>query len=80
MTSIVSEIVEILVSGITGLGAGIGAGLTSLVKSIFVSGTGTSGDPYTLSVYGGVIVVFAAISLAVGLSTKIVAWVSSLGN
>lgn len=77
MTTLLQEIISILVAGITGLATGIGGGLTALVKSIFleVSAEGA----VTLSTFGGLIVVFAGISLAVGLSRWVVNWVTSLG-
>lgn len=80
MTALLSEIIEILVGGITNIASGIGSGLQSLVTDIFVTGSGTTESPYKLSVYGGVIVVFAGIALAVGLSRFVVSWLSSLGN
>ena len=51
--------------------------LTNLVESIFLktSETGVTG----LSTFGGVIVVFAGVSLAIGLSRWVVNWVTSLG-
>ena len=78
MTTILQEIIALLVAGITGLASGIGAGLTELVQAIFlkVSETGTVEG---LSTFGGLIVVFAGISLAIGLSKWVVNWVTSLG-
>lgn len=76
MTSIVTQIVEILTSGIGGVATGIGSGLGTLVENIFLV-EGTNGSE--LSVFGGVIVVFAGISLAIGLSKWVVNWVTSLG-
>ena len=80
MSALLSEIIAILVGGITGIAQGIGEGLGSLVKFIFVDGTGAEGDPYALTVFGGLIIVFAGISLAIGLSRFIVNWVTSFGN
>lgn len=77
MNGVLAEIVELLVSGITGIATGIGSGLSSLVTNIFL--TGEAGN-YTLSTFGGVIVVFAGVSLAIGLSRMVVQWVQSLGN
>ena len=77
MTNVLSEIISILVGGISGMATGIGQGLSALVTSIFLEGTG---DSMTLSAFGGVIIVFAGISLAVGLSRWVVNWVTSLGN
>lgn len=80
LTSLLNEIIEILVGGISSIGSGIGSGLQALVTDIFVTGSGTTESPYKLSVYGGVIIVFSGIALAVGLSRFIVSWISSLGN
>ena len=80
MSGVLTEIVQLLVGGIQGIAQGIGQGLQQLVTAIFLTGEGTSASPYALSVYGGVIVVFAGISLAIGLCRMIVYWVSSLGN
>ena len=75
--AILTEIVELLVGGITGIATGIGSGLQSLVESIFVTGTGAEA---TLTTFGVVIIVFAGVALAVGLSRWVVNWVTSLGN
>lgn len=77
MQAILTEIISLLTGGITGIATGIGGGLTSLVQEIFLTGTGES---QTLSVFGAVIVIFAGISLAIGLSRLVVKWVSSLGG
>lgn len=78
MTAVLTEIIEILVGGISGIASGIGAGLTSLVTSIFLETS--EGGAQTLSVFGGVAIVFAGVSLAIGLSRWVVEWVTSLGN
>lgn len=77
MVALVQEMISILVSGITGIATGIGQGLGDLVKAIFLDVTeaGT-----TLSIFGGVILAFAGISLAIGLSRFVVNWVTSLGS
>ena len=75
--AILTEIIGILVGGITGIAEGIGSGLSTLATSIFLQGTG---DSQTLSVFGVLIVVFAGISLAIGLSRLVVSWLSSLGG
>lgn len=78
MSELLKEIITILVSGITGIADGVGTGLTTLVTSIFLE-TGAEGA-MQLSTFGGLIVVFAGISLAIGLSRWVVNWVTSLGN
>lgn len=77
--AILQEIVEILVGGITNVATGIGNGLQSLVQNIFLTGAGTTESPYKLSTMGVVIVVFAGIGLALGLSRWVLNFVTSLG-
>ena len=77
MTAILQEIISLLTGGITGIATGIGQGLSSLVTQIFVD---TSGDSMALSMFGGTIIIFAGVGLAIGLSTRVVTWLSSLGN
>lgn len=78
MSAVLQEIISLLTGGLTGIASGIGSGLTALVKNIFlVEG---SGGAMTLSVFGGLIIVFAGVALAVGLCRWVVNWVTSLGN
>lgn len=78
MGSVLTEIVGILTGGITGVASGIGSGLSTLATSIFLEPVADGGTP-TLSVFGGLVVVFAGIGLAIGLSRWVVNWVTSLG-
>ena len=80
-TNLVTEIVEILVAGISELGSGIGSGITNFVQSLaFVTvGEGTSATT-SISPYFVLVLVFAGVALAVGLTTRIFTWLSSLGN
>lgn len=73
---IMKEIIQILVSGITSVAEGIGGGLSSLATSIFLT---TTESGQVLSVFGILIVVFAGISLAVGLCRWVVNFITSLG-
>ncbi|MBO4940319.1 MAG: hypothetical protein J6D30_04795 [Clostridia bacterium] len=77
MSAVLTEIIQLLVAGISGIATGIGSGLSTLVSNIFLS---TEGEVTKLSTFGGVIVIFAGISLAVGLSRFVTNWVTSLGN
>lgn len=79
MASVLQEIITLLTSGITNIASGIGTGVSELVKQIFLTGSGTTENPYALSVFGGVIIVFAGISLAVGLCRWVMNFVTSLG-
>lgn len=78
---LMSDIIKILVGAIQEFATGIGAGLSSLVQSIFLvtSGEGSSATT-TLSVFGIVILIFAGVSLAVGLSRWVVNFITSLGS
>lgn len=76
MSAVVTEIISTLTAGISGMATGIGTGLSTLAKSIFLD---TTAETNKLSTFGGLIVVFAGISLAVGLSRWVVNWVTSLG-
>lgn len=77
--AILTQIIEILVGGITGVASGIGSGLSTLVQDIMVSGQGTTESPYALTTFGIIVVVFAGIGLALGLCRLIVHWVTTLG-
>lgn len=76
-TAIVTEIVQILVAGLTQLGTGIGTGVANFAQALAFTGTG---ENQTLSVYFVLVIVFAGIALAVGLTSRIFQWLSSLGN
>lgn len=79
MTAVLTEIINLLVGGISGIATGIGQGVSSLVTNIFLTGAGTTENPYALSVFGAVIAVFGGISLAVGLSRWVMNFLTSLG-
>lgn len=77
---IMQAIIEILVGGISGVATGIGQGLSTLAQSVFLQTTGTGESATTsLSIFGVLVVVFAGISLAIGLSRWVVNFVASLG-
>ncbi len=76
-TALVTSIIEILVSGITGIATGIGEGLSTLAKGIFFA-TGEGGTT-GLSVLGTCIIAFAAISLGLSLCRWVLNFFTSLG-
>lgn len=78
MSAVLTEIITLLTSGISGMASGIGSGLQALVSNIFLE-TGTGGAQQ-LSTFGGVIVIFGAVALSIGLSRFIVNWLTSWGN
>lgn len=74
-TALVTAIIEILVSGITGIAKGIGSGFSDLASSIFLDSAGTA-----LSMFGSLVIVFAGISLALGLCRWVLNFITSLGS
>lgn len=74
---ILTQIIQILVGGITGIAEGIGQGVSTLVENVFFT---TTGDTQTMSIFAILVCVFAGIGLAVGLSRLLVRWLSSLGG
>ena len=77
---IMQAIIEILVGGISGVATGIGQGLSTLAQSVFLQTTGEGASAATsLSTFGVLVVVFAGISLAIGLSRWVVNFIASLG-
>lgn len=76
MPSVLTEIVNILVGGLSAMASGIASGLKDMTTALFLD---TSGDTTTLSTFGGVVAIFAGISLAVGLTTLVTKWIMSLG-
>ena len=79
MSEVLNEIITLLTDGIGSIATGIGAGLGNLVQEIFLK-VNESGEVVGLSTFGGVIVIFAGVSLAIGLSKLVVNWVSGLGG
>lgn len=81
MTSIVTQIVGILTAGISNFATAIGSGINNMVSNLFIVTTGT-GDAATqsLTIFGGLVCVFAGISLVIGLSRWATNWVSSFGK
>lgn len=77
MSAIVTELIGILVSGLTAMATGIGTGLQSYVTALFVDTTAEGG--YKLTTFGGLIAVFGGIALAISLGRLVLMWVMSLG-
>ena len=77
MTSVLSEIVGILVGGLNSMAAGIAGGLNEMATKLFISGTGETAK---LSTFGGIVAIFGGIALAVGLTTLVTKWIMSLGG
>jgi hypothetical protein len=79
MSAVLSEFIQLLVSGITDLASGIGSGVNQYVQDLFLT-IDQSGAVTGLSTFGGVTAIFGGIALAVGLTTLIFNWIRSIGN
>ena len=80
MTSALTEFIGLLVGGITSLATGIAQGVASMASELLLTTDPTTHAVTGLSVFGGIIGIFAGISLAVGITTKVYIWVTSLGH
>ena len=76
MTGIMGEIVSLLTDGIVAVGQAIGGGLSSIASAVFLT---TEGSTTSLSTFGSLIVIFAGISLALGLARWVLNFCTSLG-
>ena len=76
-TALVADILEIFGAGITGVATSVASALGELATNIFfVTADGTT----TISVLGVCIIVFAAISLGLGLMRWVLNFFTSLGS
>lgn len=78
MANALSEFVSILVSAIVSLGTGIATGVSNMAQALFLEVS--EGAVTGLSMFGGIIAIFAGLSLATAITTKVYTWVTSLGN
>ena len=77
MTGVLQEIITLLTSGLSSMATGIGSGFQAFMGAIFLDTTGASP---VLSVTGGLIVVFAAIALSIGLGRLCANYLFGLGK
>lgn len=78
MATVLQEFISILVSGITSLATGIAGGVVAMAKALFLEET--EGVVSGLSVFGGIVAIFAGLALAISITTRVYTWVTSLGN
>lgn len=79
MGAVLTEMVELLTSGLTGYASGIGRGMQEFATNMFLK-TSETGEIAGLSTLGGLVAVFGGVTLAISLSTLFFNWVTSLGN
>lgn len=74
--TLLQEILSLLTGGFTTIATNMGAGISSMVASIFMTGANT----WTLNVFGTLVVVFAAVALSLSLFRWVLNFVTSWGN
>lgn len=79
MENVLTDMLGLLTSGLSQMATGIGTGLGNLVENIFLK-VGEGGEITGLSTFGSVVVIFAGVGLAIGLSKLVVHWISTLGS
>lgn len=80
MSTVLQEFVQILVGAIEELGTGIASGVANMAQALFLKVNSTTQAVEGLSVFGGIVAIFAGLSLAVAITTKVYTWITSLGN
>lgn len=80
MATVLQEFVQILVGGISQLAQGIASGVAEMAEALFLKVNATTNAVEGLSTFGGIVAIFAGLSLAIAITTKVYTWVTSLGN
>ena len=80
MASVLQEFVQIMVAAISDLATGVAGGIVTMAKALFLETNSSTGAVEGLSIFGGIIAIFAGLSLAVGITTRVYLWVTSLGR
>lgn len=79
MAQVLSQFIDILVGGVVSLGTGIANGVVNMAKALFLE-VSEQGAVTGLSMFGGIVAIFAGLALATGITTRVFTWITSLGN
>lgn len=77
MVAVLTEFINLLVGGVTSMATGIAGGISSMATALFIDNSGTTP---ALSAFGGIMGIFCGVALAVGITTRVFLWITSLGN
>lgn len=80
MAAVLTEFMGLLVGGITTLAEGIATGVSTMASALFLETDATTHAVTGLSAFGGIVGIFAGIALAVGITSRVYIWVTSLGH
>lgn len=75
---VATDFFSILTGGIVRLGEGIATGVASMARALFLNIE--NGEVTGLSVFGGIVAIFAGLALAIAITTRVYTWITSLGN
>ena len=79
MQTALTEFIGLMVGGASTLATGIAGAVVDMAKALFLN-VSDQGVVTGLSIFGGIIGIFAGIGLAVGITTRVYLWVTSLGH
>lgn len=79
MAQVLEEFVALLGGGIEQLATSIAQGVSHMASALFLE-TSEQGAVSGLSVYGGIVAIFAGVALAIAITTRVFTWITSLGN
>ena len=80
MANALSQFVDILVGGIVDLAEGIATGVSTMAQNLFLEVDSTTHAVTGLSTFGGIVAIFAGLALAVGITSRVYLWITSLGK
>ncbi len=78
MSAVLTEIINLLTSGLSTYAKAFGQSLADAVEAIFI--VKSEAGAMSLSTTGGVIVIFAGLALAIGLTKLVFNWIVTLGG
>ena len=80
MPAVLQEFVNILVGGLQSMATGIAGGVSAMAQALFLKVNAGTGAVEGLSVFGGIVAIFAGLALAVGITTRVYLWITRLGK
>lgn len=80
MATALTEFVGLLGGAIVTLAQSIAQGVSEMASALFLKVNATTNAVEGLSVFGGIMGIFCGVSLAVGITTRVFLWVTSLGR
>lgn len=80
ITAALSEFMQLLVSAVSDYAVGVAGGISAMAEALFLAKDGTTGAVTGLSVFGGIVGIFAGIAISVGITTLVYHWITNLGK